>query len=57
MILEAGVYDIESALIADSCGVARLELCDNRNDGGTTPSYGLIKKVIQNVKAPKNKNN
>ena len=47
IILEAGVYDIESALIADSCGVPRLELCDNRNGGGTTPSYGMIKQVMQ----------
>lgn len=49
MTLEVVVYNIESALRAAAGGADRLELCDNPSEGGTTPSYGTIEIVRQNV--------
>ena len=43
------MYNIESALRALEGGADRLELCDNPGEGGTTPSYGTIEIVRQNV--------
>lgn len=49
MLLEIVVYNIESALRAQEGGADRIELCDNPGEGGTTPSYGVIELVRQNV--------
>lgn len=49
MTLEVVVYNIESALKAQAGGADRIELCDNPGEGGTTPSYGVIEAVRQNV--------
>ena len=49
MKLEIVVYNIESALRAQQGGADRIELCDNPGEGGTTPSYGTIEAVRQNV--------
>jgi len=49
MTIEIVVYNIESALKAQEGGADRLELCDNPGEGGTTPSYGTIELVRQNV--------
>jgi copper homeostasis protein len=49
MLLEIVVYNIESALRAQEGGADRIELCDNPGEGGTTPSYGTIEIVRQNV--------
>lgn len=49
MICEVVVYNIESALRAQEGGADRIELCDNPGDGGTTPSFGTIEVVRQNV--------
>ena len=49
MKLEIVVYNIESALKAQEGGADRIELCDNPGEGGTTPSYGTIELVRQNV--------
>jgi len=49
MLLEIVVYNIESALRAQQGGADRIELCDNPGEGGTTPSYGTIEAVRQNV--------
>ncbi len=49
MICEIVVYNIESALKAQEGGADRIELCDNPGEGGTTPSYGTIEAVRQNV--------
>lgn len=32
-------------MLAQQAGAHRIELCDNPGDGGTTPSYGFIKKA------------
>ncbi len=49
MTLEIVVYNIESALKAQEGSADRIELCDNPGEGGTTPSYGTIENVRQNV--------
>ena len=49
MTCEIVVYNIESAFKAQEGGADRIELCDNPAEGGTTPSYGTIEAVRQNV--------
>jgi copper homeostasis protein len=49
MTIEIVVYNIESALKAAEGGADRIELCENPGEGGTTPSYGTIELVRQNV--------
>jgi copper homeostasis protein len=49
MTVEIVVYNIESAIRAQEGGADRIELCDNPGEGGTTPSYGTIELVRQNV--------
>ncbi len=49
--LEIIGFNIESCKLAQAAGAHRIELCDNPGEGGTTPSYGFIKKareVLQN---------
>ena len=48
-ILEVCAFNIQSCLIAQRAGAARVELCDNPLEGGTTPSYGAIKRVREKV--------
>ncbi|PZF75005.1 copper homeostasis protein CutC [Taibaiella soli] len=50
-ILEVCAFNIQSCVIAAASGASRIELCDSPADGGTTPSYGLIKqaKAILNI--------
>ncbi len=49
MTIEIVVYNILSALKAQEGGANRIELCDNPSEGGTTPSYGTIELVRQNI--------
>jgi len=49
VIFEACVDSIDSALNAELGGARRIELCDNLPEGGTTPSAGCIKQVIDNL--------
>ncbi len=52
--LEICCYSVESALIAERAGAHRVELCDNYLEGGTTPSYAMIKRAIELLTIPIN---
>ncbi|MGL4773427.1 MAG: copper homeostasis protein CutC [Clostridium sp.] len=54
MQLEACVGNYEEAVRAYNKGATRIELCDNLLEGGTTPSYGTIKKTINDINVPIN---
>ncbi len=51
-LVEVCVDSLTSALNAQSGGADRLEVCQNLQLGGTTPSYGLVKAIRQNVDLP-----
>lgn len=44
-ILEVCANSVQSAINAQHAGAQRVELCENLEAGGTTPSYGCIKTV------------
>jgi copper homeostasis protein len=48
-ILEVCAFNIQSSIIAEKVGAARVELCDNPVEGGTTPSYGHIKQTRERI--------
>jgi copper homeostasis protein len=48
-IFEVCAFNIQSAVIAERAGAARVELCDNPIEGGTTPSYGTIKTTREKI--------
>jgi len=48
-IFEVCAFNIQSAIIAEKAGAARVELCDNPIEGGTTPSYGAIKQTREKI--------
>lgn len=52
MKLEICAGSFESAVIAQQAGADRIELCENLNEGGTTPSYGTLKLTKQHVSTP-----
>ncbi len=52
LILEIAVFNIDAAIAATEAGADRLELCENPQDGGTTPSYGFMKTVKELVSIP-----
>lgn len=49
MTLEVVAYNLESALRAQEGGADRIELCDNPGEGGTTPSWGMLKRVCEQL--------
>jgi copper homeostasis protein len=52
MKIEICANSYKSALIAEKAGAHRIELCTELAVGGITPSYGLIKKVMQDISIP-----
>jgi len=52
MIIEVCANSYQSAINAEEAGADRIELCTELAVGGITPSYGLIKKVSENLSIP-----
>ena len=52
ILKEVCVENLAEALEAEKRGADRIELCDNLSFGGTTQSYGTIKKVLEKLKIP-----
>jgi copper homeostasis protein len=51
-LVEAAVETLESALAAERAGADRIELCDNLNEGGTTPDGGLVAAIVERIRLP-----
>lgn len=51
-ILEIACFNPESALIAQSSGADRIELCENYREGGLTPSQKTILEVRHKIQIP-----
>lgn len=51
-IREACVENLQQCIHAEELGADRLELCSDLYNAGTTPSYGLVKKVKNICKIP-----
>jgi copper homeostasis protein len=49
MTLEICANSMHSALIAQNAGAHRVELCENLNEGGTTPSFGTISETRKHL--------
>ncbi|WP_342433052.1 copper homeostasis protein CutC [Neobacillus sp. FSL H8-0543] len=54
MLIEYIATTIEDALIIEKSGADRIELVSGLTEGGLTPSYGLIEKVVSSVSIPVN---
>lgn len=52
MIKEACVETFEEAFLAEKKGATRIELCSDLENDGLTPSFGLMKKTISELKIP-----
>ena len=52
MILEICAANYQSAINAHKAGAHRIELCSELVIGGITPSFGLLKKVLDSVSIP-----
>lgn len=48
-IFEVCAFNIQSCIIAEKAGAYRVELCDNPVEGGTTPSYGTIRRTRERI--------
>lgn len=48
-LLEVCAFNVHSCLVAQRAGAARVELCDNPVEGGTTPSYGTIRRARERI--------
>lgn len=52
ILIEAAAFSVESAILAQQCGVNRIELCREYAAGGVTPSAGEIRVARELVYIP-----
>ncbi|MDD5149205.1 MAG: copper homeostasis protein CutC [Flavobacterium sp.] len=52
MLLEICASSYQSAINAQNAGAYRIELCSELAIGGITPSYGLLKNVLETLSIP-----
>lgn len=52
LVKEVCVESFQESISAVAAGATRIELCENLYFGGTTPSYGTIKQVINKLLVP-----
>jgi copper homeostasis protein len=52
LLLEVCAFNIQSCFIAEQAGALRIELCADPLQGGTTPSYGLIRYAMEHISIP-----
>lgn len=50
--LEIACFNLESAITAEVHGAHRIELCENYNEGGVSPSEKLIKATLEKTSIP-----
>jgi copper homeostasis protein len=50
--LEICSFSIQGCLNARSGGADRIELCSSPGEGGTTPSFGLVREVRETIDVP-----
>lgn len=51
-LLEIAANSLASALAAQEGGADRIELCENLDEGGTTPSHGTLSMVRDRLRIP-----
>lgn len=51
-LLEIAVFNMSSALLAAEAGADRLELCENPEEGGTTPSFAALQIAMEKISIP-----
>lgn len=54
MLIEFIAITAEDACLIEKSGADRIELVSGLTEGGITPSYGLIEKVVNSVRIPVN---
>lgn len=52
MLVEVCANSLQSAINAEKAGAHRIELCTELGVGGITPSYGLMKAVVEKISIP-----
>jgi copper homeostasis protein len=52
MLLEICAFNLPAALVAQGAGADRIELCSGPEEGGVTPSAGLIRMAREKLRIP-----